>query len=42
VLVGGSKPELENRVVQCAPDHVPFNLWSMISLDDRWQFIAED
>jgi hypothetical protein len=28
--------------VQCGPVHVPFNLWSMIILDDRWQFIAED
>jgi hypothetical protein len=28
--------------VRCGPDHVPFNLWSKVSLDDRWQFIAED
>src|SRR5262249_32507588 len=28
--------------VRCGPDHVPFNLWSMVRLDDRWQFIAED
>jgi hypothetical protein len=28
--------------VRCPPDHVPFNLWSMVSLDERWQFIAED
>ena len=28
--------------VQCRRDHVPFNLWSIVSLDDRWQFISED
>jgi hypothetical protein len=28
--------------VQCAPDSMPFNLWSMIRLDARWQFISED
>ena len=28
--------------VRCPPEHVPFNLWSIIRLDDRWQFIAED
>lgn len=28
--------------VQCGPGHVPFNLWSMVVLDDRWQYIAED
>lgn len=28
--------------VQTSPDHVPFNLWSMIRLDDRWQYISED
>lgn len=28
--------------VQCRRDYVPFNLWSMIQLDDRWQFISED
>jgi uncharacterized membrane protein SirB2 len=28
--------------VQCPRDHVPFNLWSIIRLDDRWQFISED
>jgi hypothetical protein len=28
--------------VQCRHDYVPFNLWSLIRLDDRWQFIAED
>jgi hypothetical protein len=28
--------------VQCRRDYVPFNLWSLIRLDDRWQFISED
>jgi hypothetical protein len=28
--------------VQCRRDFVPFNIWSMIRLDDRWQFISED
>jgi hypothetical protein len=28
--------------VQCRPDYVPFNLWSMVRLDNYWQFIAED
>jgi hypothetical protein len=28
--------------VQCRRDYVPFNLWSIIRLDDRWQFISED
>jgi hypothetical protein len=28
--------------VQCPRNHVPFNLWSIIRLDDRWQFISED
>ena len=28
--------------VQCPPDHVRFNLWSIIRLDDHWQFISED
>jgi hypothetical protein len=28
--------------VQCRRDHVPFNLWSIVRLDDRWQFISED
>jgi hypothetical protein len=28
--------------VQCRPEYVPFNLWSMVRLDDRWQFISED
>lgn len=28
--------------VQCPRDDVPFNLWSIVRLDDRWQFISED
>ncbi len=28
--------------VQCRRDNVPFNLWSIVRLDDRWQFISED
>ena len=28
--------------VQCRRDYVPFNLWSLVRLDDRWQFISED
>ena len=28
--------------VQCGQDYVPFNLWSLVKLDDRWQFITED
>jgi|SRR6185503_16327735 len=28
--------------VQCGPDYVPFNLWSIVRLDARWQFISED
>jgi len=27
---------------QCPPDDVQFNLWSMIELDDDWQFVSED
>lgn len=35
-------PAGKEGLVQCGPAHPPFNLWSMISLDDRWQYIAED
>lgn len=28
--------------VQSAPDRLPFNLWSTLKLDDRWQYICED
>jgi hypothetical protein len=29
-------------LVRCMPGRVPFNLWSIVELDGRWQFIAED
>jgi hypothetical protein len=35
-------PSGKTGFVQCGPDYIPFNLWSMVSLDDRWQFISED
>lgn len=28
--------------VQCRQNYIPFNLWSVVRLDDRWQFISED
>ena len=28
--------------VQCRRDDIPFNLGSLVRLDDRWQFISED
>jgi len=28
--------------VQTSPDHIHFNLWSVVRLDDRWQYISED
>jgi hypothetical protein len=36
------QPSGSTGFVQCRRDHVPFNLWSMVRLDDRWQFISED
>ncbi|MBI3415874.1 MAG: hypothetical protein HY043_11255 [Verrucomicrobia bacterium] len=35
-------PSGSTGFVQCRRDYVPFNLWSIIRLDDRWQFISED
>lgn len=35
-------PNGSTGFVQCRRDYVPFNLWSLIRLDDRWQFISED
>ena len=35
-------PSGSTGFVQCRRDYVPFNLWSLIRLDDRWQFISED
>jgi hypothetical protein len=37
-----ANPTGKTGLVQCTPDYVPFNLWSMVNLDQRWQFIAED
>jgi hypothetical protein len=35
-------PSGSTGFVQCRRDYVPFNLWSMVRLDERWQFISED
>ena len=35
-------PSGSTGFVQCGRDHVPFNLWSLVKLDDHWQFISED
>ena len=35
-------PSGSTGFVQCRRDYVPFNLWSIVRLDDRWQFISED
>lgn len=35
-------PSGSTGFVQCRRDHVPFNLWSLIRLDERWQYISED
>ena len=35
-------PSGNTGFVQCGRDHVPFNLWSLIKLDSKWQFISED
>ena len=35
-------PSGSTGFVQCPRDDVPFNLWSIVRLDDRWQFISED
>lgn len=36
------RPEGNMGFVQCQADRVPLNLWSMVRLDDAWQFVAED
>jgi hypothetical protein len=36
------RPSGNTGFVQTPPDHVPFNLWSMTSLDSQWQLISED
>lgn len=35
-------PSGSTGFVQCRRDYVPFNLWSIVRLDNRWQFISED
>jgi hypothetical protein len=35
-------PSGKTGFVRTAPDHVPFNLWSHVPLDERWQYISED
>lgn len=37
-----SDPGGKMGFVQCGPDNVRFNLWSMVSMDEHWQFIKED
>src|SRR5437870_4867916 len=36
------QPAGNTGFVQCGRDHVPFSLWSIVRLDDGWQFISED
>lgn len=36
------RPAGNTGFVQCRRDYVPFNLWSLIRLDNDWQFISED
>jgi len=36
------QPNGSTGFVRCQRDYLPFNLWSMVRLDDRWQFISED
>ena len=35
-------PSGNTGFVQCPPGQVPFNLLSIVQLDDQWQFISED
>ena len=35
-------PNGNSGFVQCGPDNIPFNLWSVVKLDPVWQFISED
>ena len=37
-----SNPAGSTGFVQCRRDYVPFNLSTIVRLDDRWQFISED
>ena len=36
------EPNGNTGFVQCGREHVPFSLWSIVRLDDGWQFISED
>ena len=35
-------PAGKTGFTQCPPRDVPFNLWSMIELDQAWQYVSED
>jgi len=35
-------PAGRTGLIQTSPEDLPFNLWSVLSLSDRWQLIAED
>lgn len=35
-------PAGKTGFTKCPINNVPFNLWSIIQLDENWQFIAED
>jgi hypothetical protein len=35
-------PSGKTGFTKCPPNDVPFNLWSMIELDQDWQFVSED
>lgn len=37
-----TNPSGRTGFVQTPPYNIPFNLWSVTSLDQRWQFISED
>lgn len=36
------EPAGRTGLVQTSPEGLPFNLWSVISLSDRWQLISEN
>ena len=38
----GLHPAGNTGFVKASPDNLRFNLWSHFSLDETWQFIAED
>jgi hypothetical protein len=39
---GVLNPAGRTGFVLCGPTNIPFHAWSVISMDDRWQFITED